>query len=216
MTKAIVLFSGGLDSTVVLASALSNHRTCLALSFDYGQRHRIELDAAKKIAEYYHVEHRLIKIDPKTFQMPGATLVSGGVVLKDRSTTQMQSGSIPSTYVPARNTLFIAYAIGQAEIWGAEEIYLGPNKLDRIPYPDCRPEFISAFQSIANLATKQAAEGKAPRLITPLLHMDKKEIIKWGIALKAPLEMSFSCYDPDENKPCGRCDACLLRAEGFR
>ena len=216
MTKAIVLLSGGLDSTVILAAALSEGRTCLAVSFDYGQRHRIELESAKKIAAYYGVEHRIIKIDPQTFQMAGASLVSGGAVAKDRSSEEMKSGKIPSTYVPARNTLFIAYAIGQAEIWGAEEIYLGPNRLDAVPYPDCRAEFIQAFQSVANLATKQAVEGSPMRLVTPLLHLDKKQIVQLGRELQAPLEMSFSCYDPLLSAPCERCDACLLRAEGFR
>lgn len=216
MTKAIVLMSGGLDSTVILAAALQDNRSCLALSFDYGQRHLVELEAAKKIAAHYLVEHRIISIDPQTFKMAGSSLVSKGEVGKDRTALQMQNGKIPSTYVPARNTLFIAYAIGQAEIWGAEEIHLGPNKLDKIPYPDCRPEFIQAFQQVANLATKQAAEGHPPKLVTPLLFMDKREIVQWGRKLNAPLEMSFSCYDPVGTVPCERCDACLLRAEGFR
>ena len=209
--KAVVLFSGGLDSTVALALALSKGKTCLALSFDYGQRHRVELESAKKIAEHYGVEHRIITIAPETFSMEGSALTTEGSIPKNRSLEQMQNGKIPATYVPARNTLFIAYAIVQAEIFGADEIHLGPNKLDQIPYPDCRPSFITAFQSVANLASRRAAEGSPPLLVTPLIDLDKHEIMKLGASLGAPLDWTFSCYDPQDQRPCGSCDACILR-----
>lgn len=215
-TRAVVLFSGGLDSTVVLASALAQGRECLALSFDYGQRHRIELEAAKKIAHHYGVEHRIIRIEPEIFHMEGSALTGNGTIGKNRTAEEMQNGTVPSTYVPARNTLFIAYALVQAEIFGADEIYLGPNKLDQIPYPDCRPQFIQYFQSVANIATKRAVEGAPPCLVTPLIDMDKRQIVEWGISLQAPLELTFSCYDPVETSPCGQCDACRLRAEGWK
>lgn len=211
VSKAVVLFSGGLDSTVVLALALSQGKKCLALSFDYGQRHKIELEAAKKIADHYGVEHRIIPIFPQTFSMKGSGLTTDGEIPKNRSLKEMQSGQVPSTYVPARNTLFIAYALVQAEIFGADEIHLGPNKLDQIPYPDCRPAFISAFQDVANLASKRAAEGAPPKLIAPLIDMDKHQIMKLGVALNAPLDWTFSCYDPQDQRPCGCCDACILR-----
>lgn len=215
-TRAVVLFSGGLDSTVVLASALEQGRECLALSFDYGQRHRVELEAAKKIALHYGVEHRIIRIEPEVFRTDSSSLTGSGAVGKNRTSEEMQNGTVPTTYVPARNTLFIAYAIVQAEIYQADEIYLGPNKLDQIPYPDCRPPFIQFFQSVTNVATKRAVEGSPPLLITPLLDMDKRQIIEWGIQLQAPLELTFSCYDPIESSPCGQCDACRLRAEGWK
>ena len=216
MKKAVILLSGGIDSTVVLAKALNENIECLALSFDYGQRHKIELEAAKKIALHYGIEHKILPISQDTFYMPGASLISGDSVQKNRSFSEMQSGKIPSTYVPARNTLFIAYALVLAETFEANEIHLGPNKLDQKPYPDCRPEFIHSFQSVANVATKRAVNGMAPLLVAPLLDMDKREIIALGIALNAPLEMTFSCYDPQGFKPCEECDACLLRADGFR
>jgi 7-cyano-7-deazaguanine synthase len=211
MKKAVILFSGGFDSTVVLAAALANNRKCLALSFDYGQRHKVELEAAKKIALHYGVEHKIIRIDPDTFKTKNSCLVSNMSVQKNRSLEEMQNGKIPATYVPARNSLFIAYALVQAEIFEADEIHLGPNKLDQTPYPDCRPEFVESFQAIANLATKRAVEGNAPKLITPLMYMDKTEIARLGNQLNAPLELTFSCYDPQDKLPCGQCDACLLR-----
>ena len=211
MKKAVILFSGGLDSTVVLATALANGIECLALSFDYGQRHKVELEAAKKIALHYGVQHKIICIDPETFKTKDSSIVSDTTVQKNRSLEEMQSGKIPSTYVPARNSLFIAYALVQAEIFEADEIHLGPNKLDQLPYPDCRPQFVESFQAVANLATKRAVNGKAPRLVTPLINLDKTEIASLGKRLNAPLELTFSCYDPKGEVPCGQCDACLLR-----
>lgn len=211
--RAIVLLSGGLDSTVLLAIALKQQRECYALSFDYGQRHRIELDSAKKIARHYGVDHRIIAIDPTVFAK--SSLVSTAAVPKDRTPSQISSGSIPNTYVPARNTLFLAYALGQAEIQDAKEIYVGFNALDRLPYPDCRPEFVHAFQALIQVATKQSVEGEPPKIMTPLIDWDKCEIIRQGQALNAPLDLTFSCYDPCNNQPCLRCDACVLRHAAF-
>lgn len=216
MVRAIVLLSGGLDSTVVLAMALNQGRECLALGFDYGQRHLIELEHAQKIADHYRVNFRIIHLDSSLFKT--SSLVSDITVPKNRSKQEIAKG-IPNTYVPARNTLFLAYAMNQAELFDAQEIYAGPNALDAAPYPDCTPAFIQAFQSVLNVATKQAVEGKAPRLLTPLIHWDKTQIIQQGIALGVPLNMTFSCYDPlPTQKACGRCDACILRqgAQGLR
>lgn len=214
MTKAIVLLSGGLDSAVLLALALKQGRECYALSFDYGQRHRIELEYAQKIALHYNVSQRIIHIDSSVFK--SSSLVSDISVPRNRSKEEIASGKIPNTYVPARNTLFLAYAMGQAEMLNAQEIYAGPNALDAGPYPDCTPAFIQAFQGVLNVATKQAVEGTSPRLLTPLINWDKAEIIRQGMALNVPLHMTFSCYDPLPTKePCGVCDACILRAGAF-
>lgn len=212
--KAIILLSGGLDSTVMLAMALQRGLECFALGFDYGQRHRIELDAAKQIAKHYKIPLKIIKIDPSTFS--SSSLVYDGEVPKNRNASTIASSGIPSTYVPARNSLFLAYAIGQAEILEADEIHIGSNALDRLPYPDCRPEFIQAFQALMNVATKQSVEGKAPKLLAPLIDMDKVQIIKRGKELNVPLHLTFSCYDPIANGiPCLRCDACILRQSAF-
>lgn len=212
MKKAIVLLSGGLDSAVVLGIAKSLNRECLALSFDYGQRHKVELEAARKIASHYQIPQKLITIDPTAFG--NSSLVSGKEIPKDRTVAEIQKAT-PSTYVPARNSLFLAFAMAQAELFRAEEIYIGANALDTT-YPDCRSEFIEAFQALLNVATAQALAGKAPRLIAPLLSWNKRRIIEEGKKLNVPLELSFSCYDPIGNDlPCQRCDACLLRREGF-
>lgn len=213
--KAIILLSGGLDSAVVLAMALEKGKTCHALSFDYGQRHKRELLSAQLIANYYHISHKIIKIDPDSFG--ASSLVSIDKVPKNRSLQEMSSGAIPNTYVPARNTLFLAYALGQAEMLKAQEIHAGMNAMDRYAYPDCRPEFITAFQSLINVATQQAVNGAPPRLVAPLINWNKTEIIKQGLALKAPLHLTWSCYDPSlEDKPCQQCDACLLRQNAFK
>lgn len=212
--KAIVLFSGGLDSTVLLAMVLQAGRTCLALSFNYGQRHIHELDAAHRIASHYKTEHKIITIEPQHFS--NTSLLSTDEVPKNRSAEDIKAAGIPSTYVPARNTLFLAYALGQAEILGAQEIYFGANALDSHPYPDCRKEYIDAFQVLMQLATKQAVEGNAPRIVAPFLKYDKVDIIHLGHLLGAPMELSFSCYSPiDKSIPCETCDACNLRREGF-
>ena len=215
MKKAIIIFSGGLDSTgVVLAMALANGRNCHALSFDYGQKHLIELKAAKKIADFYQISHQIIRLDPSAFS--ASSLVSDLKVPQGRSSTQMIQEGIPSTYVPARNTLFLAYALCQCELRQADEIHFGPNKLDSPCYPDCHPSYLSAFQKVIDLATKQAVEGSPPQLIIPLLNLTKKEIVREGMLLNAPLEFTWSCYSPTAEKhPCLQCDACILRLEGF-
>lgn len=211
--KAVVLLSGGLDSTVLLAHAISEGRECHALSFDYGQRHRIELESAKAIAKHFSIDHSIITIDPNAFG--NSSLVSEIAVPKNRSAEEMGKG-IPNTYVPARNTLFLSYATGKAELIGADEIYIGANAMDRTGYPDCRPEFLAAFQSLLNLSTKQAVEGHAPQLQFPLAELDKTAIISLGDDLQAPLHLSLSCYDPEnDGTHCGECDACVLRRQGF-
>lgn len=213
--KAIVLLSGGLDSAVVLALALKNGRTCQTLSFDYGQRHRRELQSAQAIANYYAVAHKIVTIDSSSFG--NSSLVSAAQIPKNRSLEEMNAGAIPNTYVPARNTLFLAYALGQAEMLEAQEIHIGANAMDCYAYPDCRPEFIAAFQSLMNVATQQAVNGSPALLVTPLVRWNKTEIIQQGIALKAPLHLTWSCYDPTlAAKPCQQCDACLLRQNGFK
>lgn len=211
--KALVLLSGGMDSAVVLALALEKKRKCYALSFDYGQRHLIELEFSKKITAHYGIEQKIIKIDPNTFAH--SALVEPLEVPKDRNITQIASSGIPNTYVPARNTLFLAYAAGQAEMLDAKEIYAGPNLLDRNPYPDCRPEFYNAYQNVLNLATKQAVEGTPPILLTPLIDMDKNTIVQEGKKLHVPFHLTFSCYDPSMSTPCGRCDACVIRLKAL-
>lgn len=212
--KAIVLLSGGIDSTVVLAMAMKSGRDCLALSFDYGQRHKIELDHASRIAKNYGIPQKVIAISPACFEQ--TSLVNEIEAPRNRAPDQIANGGIPSTYVPARNTLFLAYAAGQAEIHNAEEIHCGPNLLDRNPYPDCRPEFYSAFQQVLSFATRQGAEGRPPRILTPLIRWDKKRIVQEARKLGAPLEMTFSCYCPEQGSACGSCDACVLRHEALR
>jgi len=216
LIKAIVLLSGGLDSTVVLAQAIKNNRECLAISFNYGQRHKIELESAKIIAAYYNVSHKIIKLDSSIFGQSSLLSNHDGVeVPKDRNARQISESSTPTTYVPARNTIFLSIAMGQAENFQACEIYIGPNALDT-KYPDCSESFIHAFQRVIKVATKQSVNGNPPRLVAPLLELNKTEIIKLGLSLDAPLHLSFSCYDPTIlGAPCLRCDACILRKDGF-
>lgn len=211
--KSIILLSGGIDSTVLMAHANLAGRECYAVSFDYGQRHRVELESAKAVANYYGASHRIIKIDPGAFS--GSSLVNEVNVPKNRTVEQMNRSGIPSTYVPARNTLFLSYAAGQAEILGAQEIYFGPNAMDYHCYPDCRESYIQAFQEVLNCATKQAIQSGGPKLITPLIHLDKSQIIQLGKQLGAPLELTMSCYDPQNGKHCRVCDACTIRFAAF-
>lgn len=212
--KSIVLLSGGLDSTVMLALALSKGRQCVAVTFDYRQRNYAELESAKQIAHHYSVQHKLVTICPNTFSR--SALVSNTQVPKDRTFSQIYQGGVPSTYVPGRNTLFLAYAVVQAEIYEAQEIYLGVNIIDRGGYVDSRPDYLLAFQNVINLATKQAVETTPPQLIVPFSKLHKRDIIKLGMSLKVPLRLTMSCYDPSlEGLHCGRCDACYLRKEGF-
>lgn len=213
MTKAVILFSGGIDSTVVLSLALANNRTCHAVSFDYGQKHRQELDSAKKITKYYNVPHQVIRIDPAAFGH--SSLVSDLPVPKGRHANEILTQGIPTTYVPARNTLFLAYGVGQCELLEADELHFGPNRLDCFCYPDCTPDYLKQFELLMRLATKQSVKGKSPSLVTPLIEWDKIEIIRQGLLLKSPLEMTWSCYSPENSQPCEQCDACVLRQQGF-
>lgn len=213
--KAIILLSGGIDSAVVLAMAKDQERECVALSFDYGQRHIIELNAARDVAAYYDVPHHIVTLDNPAFAE--STLTSKiKAVPCGRTCEEITSGGVPSTYVPARNTLFLAYAVSFAEVVEAGEIHFGANAMDINAYPDCHPTFFAAFQSLINVATKQAIEGHAPRLVCPLQTLDKASIISEGMRLGAPLYLTFSCYSPTSSgTPCKHCDACVLRQEGF-
>jgi 7-cyano-7-deazaguanine synthase len=214
--KAVVLLSGGLDSATVLAIARRGGFECYALSFRYGQRHAWELEAAKRVAVALGAaEHRIAEIDLRAFG--GSALTGDIAVPKGRAPEEMAHG-IPVTYVPARNTIFLAFALAWAEVLGANDIFIGVNALDFSGYPDCRPEFIEAFEKMANLGTKAGVEGRQKlRIHTPLIAMTKAEIIRRGIALGVDYGITSSCYDPGpEGQPCGECDSCLLRAKGFR
>lgn len=220
---AVVLLSGGLDSATSLAIAISEGYQCHALSFDYGQRHRVELDAAKKVAEQAGVlSHRIAVIDRNAFGgFEGSALTDDIDVPKDRDEATMAS-DIPVTYVPARNTIFISYALALAESTNSSAIFLGVNAVDYSGYPDCRPEYIAAFQTLAELATKAGVEGHAPKLFTPLINLTKKQIIETGLTLGVNYALTHSCYDPIADaqhplgyRPCGRCDSCLLRQQAF-
>ena len=213
--RSVVLLSGGMDSATTLAIATADGFECHALSFRYGQRHAIELDRAAAVARRYGAAtHRIVTLDPAAFQ--GSALTGTGNVPKDRSDEAIGHG-IPSTYVPARNTIFLAYALGIAEQLGAADIFLGINALDYSGYPDCRPEFLEAFQRMARLATRAGVEGPVPITIhAPLLRLTKREIIARGLALGIDYAMTLTCYDPTrEGLACGRCDACRLRLKGF-
>jgi 7-cyano-7-deazaguanine synthase len=214
MTKAIVLVSGGLDSATILAMALRDGLACAAVSFDYGQRHRGELTSAAAVCRSMGVsDHRVVHIDPGP--LSGSALTGGGDVPHSAGVDEI-GGGIPDTYVPARNTVFLALALAIAEGTGASELHIGANAVDYSGYPDCRPEFISAFDALAKVATKAGVEGNPIRVKAPLLHMSKAEIITSGTQLGVDYGLTCSCYDPGEgDRPCGRCDACLLRAAGF-
>jgi len=212
--KAVVLLSGGLDSTTSLAIAKSEGYECYALSFRYGQRHEYELKAAAKVAGSLAVtDHRIIDID--IAQMGGSALTDRSIdVPKDRNDTDMQD--IPVTYVPARNTIFLSYALAWAEVVEAQAIFIGVNNLDYSGYPDCRPQFIEAFERMANLATKAAVEGRPLKIEAPLIDMTKAQIIKKGTELGLDYSLTHSCYDPaQDGLACGRCDSCILRKKGF-
>ncbi len=214
---AVILLSGGLDSATTLAIAIQQGFACHALSFDYGQRHHAELNAADAVAKSLGaVEHRRIKLDPAAFQH--SALTDQIAVPKDRSDSQMsEAGGIPVTYVPARNTIFLAYALGFAEVIGSADLFIGVNAVDYSGYPDCRPQFIAAFEQLANLATKAAVQGHIRLTIhTPLIDLPKIEIIQRGIALGVDYSLTHSCYDPlPDGGPCRHCDACLLRQRAF-
>jgi len=209
--KAVVLVSGGLDSATVLAMARAEGYACYALSFDYGQRHSPELAAAQRVAQSLGaVEHKVITLDLRAI---------GGSALTDDSIAVPQAPSvgIPVTYVPARNTIFLSYALAWAEVLEARHIFIGVNAVDYSGYPDCRPEYIAAFQAMANLATKAGVEGDTVIIHTPLIQLSKADIIREGVRLGVDYGQTISCYDPDASgRACGRCDSCRLRAAGFR
>jgi 7-cyano-7-deazaguanine synthase len=214
--KAVVLLSGGLDSATVLAIARSQGYEAYALSFAYGQRHVGELESARRVAASIGAaEHKIAQIDLRIFG--GSALTSDIAVPKDRAMEDMSHG-IPITYVPARNTIFLSFALAWAEVLGSSDVFIGVNALDYSGYPDCRPEFIEAFEKMANLATKAGVEGHmALKIHTPLIALSKAEIIAKGIELGVDYGLTSSCYDPSPSgAPCGQCDACLLREKGFR
>ncbi|HXG92255.1 MAG TPA: 7-cyano-7-deazaguanine synthase QueC [Blastocatellia bacterium] len=213
--KAVVLLSGGLDSTTTLAVAVSEGYDVYAMSFRYGQRHSVELESARRVAEAFKVEKHLI-VDIDLRAIGGSALTDEIDVPKERSSSEMASG-IPVTYVPARNTIFLSFALAWAETLEAQDIFIGVNALDYSGYPDCRPEYIEAFERMANLATKAGVEGRLKlKVHTPLIAMTKAEIIKTGLRLGVDYSLTHSCYDPTaEGLACGKCDSCLLRLKGF-
>lgn len=210
LKKAIVLLSGGLDSTTCLALALSQGYDCHALSFAYGQRHLVELQAAKKIAAHFKVKHTIIELPQIQFE---------GSALTDLTQTipaYTGAKSIPSTYVPARNTLFLSYALALAEVNNAKDIFIGVSAIDYSGYPDCRPEYIQAFQVLANLATKMGVEEGKLKIQTPLIQLSKAETIQLGLSLGLDYRMTVSCYQASPlGEACGSCDSCVLRKKGF-
>ncbi len=215
MKKAVCLLSGGLDSATCLALARRDGFACYALSFDYGQRHRVELDAARRVAASLGAErHQVMRIALDAFG--GSALTADLSVPKGRSVEQMEQ-SIPITYVPARNTIFLSFALAWAEVLECQDIFIGVNVLDYSGYPDCRPEFIAAYEHMANLATRSGVEGRTRISIhTPLMRLNKAEIVKLAHSLGLDFSLTHSCYDPDpQGRPCGQCDACLLRRKGF-
>jgi 7-cyano-7-deazaguanine synthase len=214
--KAVVLLSGGLDSTTTLAIAKRAGFDLFALTFDYGQRHHIEVDRAQDIAKHFAVvDHQIVKIDLRQFG--GSALTDSIEVPTDRDQKEMGS-EIPVTYVPARNTIFLSFCLAYAEVKEANDIFIGVNAIDYSGYPDCRPEFITAFETLANLATKAGVEGKnRMKIHTPLIKLNKGEIIQKGLQLGVDFAMTHSCYNPgEEGKSCGVCDSCQLRLKGFQ
>jgi len=212
--KAVCLLSGGLDSSTCLALARREGYTCYALSFDYGQRHHVELEAAARVAETLGAaRHLVVQIDLRVFG--GSALTSDIAVPKGREPDRM--ADIPVTYVPARNTVFLSFALAWAEVLESSDIFIGVNALDYSGYPDCRPEYIQAYQRMANLATKAAVEGRTHLQIhTPLIRLSKAEIVKLGKDLGLDFSLTHSCYDPDASgRSCGQCDSCVLRRKGF-
>jgi len=212
---AVCLLSGGLDSSTCLALARREGYGCYALSFDYGQRHRVELDAAARVAAAVGVEqHMVVKIGLNA--IGGSALTADIDVPKGRAADEMAHG-IPVTYVPARNTIFLSYALAWAEVLESSDIFIGVNALDYSGYPDCRPEYVEAFERMANLATKAAVEGRTKlKIHAPLLHLGKADIVRLAHDLGLDFALTHSCYDPDAaGRPCGQCDSCLLRRKGF-
>ena len=210
--KAVILLSGGLDSTTVLAIAKNEGFACHCLSFRYGQKQALELERAAAVARHFGAKHLILRVDLDA--IGGSALTTDTPVPKDRPLAEMGQ-DIPSSYVPGRNIIFLAHALSWAEVLGAADIFLGINSMDYSGYPDCRPEFLEAFAVMANLGTKAGAEGRAFRFHAPLQHLDKREIILKGLSLGVDYGMTLSCYDPAGDLACGRCDACRLRLRGF-
>jgi 7-cyano-7-deazaguanine synthase len=211
MKQSVVLVSGGLDSATALAVASEAGYACYALSLDYGQRHRVELAAARAVSMRMGVvEHRVMRLDMGP--MAGSALTDLSIAVPEGG----PGDGIPVTYVPARNTIMLALALGWAEVLDADAIYIGVNAVDYSGYPDCRPAFVGAFQDLSNVATKRAVEGRPIRIETPLIHLTKAEIIKWGMELGVDYSLTVSCYQADaEGRACGHCDSCSLRRQGF-
>lgn len=209
--RAVVLLSGGLDSTTCACWALREGYSLHALSIDYGQRHRLELERAAQIAEVLGIPHRVVRVDLSS--IGGSALTDASIeVPKDRAPS---GAEIPLTYVPARNTVFLSVALGYAEVLDARALVIGANAVDYSGYPDCRPAFLAAFERLANVATKAGVEGRPLRVLAPLLQRSKAEIVRLGLELEAPYALTVSCYDPVGERACGRCDACTLRLAGF-
>ncbi len=213
--KAVLLLSGGLDSTTMLALAIEQGFDVHAMTFRYGQRHASEIEAARRVARHYNVaDHVIVDIDLRTFG--GSALTADIDVPKDRDDDAMAHG-IPITYVPARNTIFLSFCLAWAEVLGATDIFIGVNALDYSGYPDCRPEYVQAFEAMANLATRSGVEGTSRiRIQAPLLNLSKREIVQLGSSLNVDYSITLSCYDPSaDGVACGHCDACHLRLKGF-
>ncbi|MFL0295170.1 7-cyano-7-deazaguanine synthase QueC [Mycobacterium sp. SMC-18] len=213
-TPAVVLLSGGLDSTTVLAIAKSRGFDPYALSFRYGQRHAVELEAARRVATAIGVErHVVAEIDLRVF---GGSSLTADIEVPKHDDAADLTDEIPVTYVPARNTIFLSFALAYAETVGAQDIFIGVNALDYSGYPDCRPEYIAAYETMANLATRAGVEGSSLTIHTPLIEMTKAQIVQAGLALGVDYGLTSSCYDPSAaGQPCGQCDSCLLRLKGF-
>jgi 7-cyano-7-deazaguanine synthase len=209
---ALVILSGGLDSTVCMAIAVRNHHDALALTFDYGQRHRMEIDRAGQVAAHYGAEQLIVALDASRWG--GSALTDHSIAVPHAAPPNASDDAIPVTYVPARNLVFLAVAMGVAEARKADDVYLGVNALDYSGYPDCRPEFVRAFERAAALALKRGVEGNPVAVRTPLIDRTKADIVRLGLSLNAPLQLTWSCYRGG-SRPCGDCDACALRAKGF-
>jgi len=215
LPDAVVLLSGGVDSATALAIALRDGYRCHALSFRYGQRHAVELGAARRVAQSLGAaEHRILSLP--LGELGGSALTDQSIGIPRPDGGRPAAGGIPLTYVPARNTVFLALALAFAEVTEADAIYVGVNAVDYSGYPDCRPEYVEAFRRLAALATRRAVEGRPPAVVAPLIHMTKAEIIRTGIRLGVDYSLTVSCYDPDaEGRACGSCDSCRLRRKGF-
>ena len=214
MKRAVVLLSGGLDSATCLAVARSEGFACHTLAFAYGQRHDVEVEAARRVAEALGAaEHKVMRLDLRAF---GGSALTDDIDVPRPGSTEEIGRDIPVTYVPARNTIFLSFGLAWAEVLGARDIYIGANALDYSGYPDCRPEFLEAFERVANLGTRAGVEGDRFRIHAPLLRLTKAEIIRLGTRLGVDYGLTHSCYDPDpRGLACGRCDSCLLRKKGF-